>query len=302
MYFKPVLLLMILCISVFIRCKGPAEKKEKQTATSGTVYKDAGDSIYKTAVEFVTPEYNLPLEKISKYKPDSAGKIISKVANHRPGKKYLLSELRADKAVIYKLQLFNGTNVLLNSGSNLVFHPFYGDYAELNGEAYFDIKEKSTVIKVNHKVTVTTNAGTRLNITAYKDSTKDLLVTTTLLSGNAQISGGKRNVYLNKAGSKVIIDIGNNTVMNGSSDTTVVLAWTKNVFNYSQIDNFTLLQRVCRWYDLKLDCPPLGPGYMAFEGDFKEPVQKIITKINSSSPAIQCRIEEKKLIVSKKDQ
>jgi len=288
-------------IPFFIHCGIQVDKGERKEPPQAFV--DKGDSIYKGAASFIAYEFDFPIEKTAKYKKDDTSKIIkNKVAHHRHGYEQKFAELMAGNGVKYSFSLPNKTNISLNSGSNLVFHPSIGNYFELRkGEGYFEIEEDSTKLIVNNKITVTADKGTSLNITAYTGYSKQQMVSVSLRKGNVYLTNGRYHTTLNRAGTRAIFDLTNKTLTKGKCDIKDVLSWTRNDFSYNDIDYYTLLQRICRWYDLELEYPDdLPPDYWVFGGEFKEPVQQIIDRLNFSAKDIQCRIEGKKLIVSKK--
>jgi hypothetical protein len=287
-------------LSLFTCCTDYSEKSERMQPD--VVYIDKGDSIYKVTASFIARNLNFTVEKTSKYMDNDSSRILrSELVAYRPEyNKQAFYRLTAERGVKYIFHLDNGTKVFLNSGSSLIFHPSIGKYIELNGEGYFEIEEDSTKIIFNDKIRFIADKGTSINVTAYNDYNKKQIVTVALLEGKAYLTDGKFHAKLNKVGIQAIFDLTNKTLTKGNFDTEDVVSWTKNEFSSYDIDYYTLLQRICRWYDLELDCPAIEPANMVFTGDFKETVQQIIERVNLGFTEMQCRIEGKKLIVSKK--
>jgi hypothetical protein len=289
------------CILTVTCCAGNPEKN--QPTKEVVVYNDKGDSIYKSTARFISHDLEFQVQKTSKYWTEDTVRVIrNKVANHRPGFKQNFNEIFADRGVKYSFPLFNTTNILLNSCSNLVFHPAIGKYLELNnGEGYFEINEGSTEIRVNDQIKVIGQHGSKLNITAYIDSGRKNMIAIALLTGRAFITAGKLKTTLNKSGRKAVFNPANKTLIQVKCELDDELAWTKDEFSYDDIELHDLFQRICRWYDLELEYPSNLPSdHWAFGGEFKESAQVIVERLNNTAMDFHCRIERRKLIVSKR--
>jgi len=286
-------------LTLFISCQTSQTEPEQATEQAPV---SVDDSLFITNATFVTRQFNLPVQKITKYElPDRFDTIIAKAVIHLPDVKESYYSLYADKGTKYSLKLDNHTKVWLNSGTEYIFRPDIGKYSELSGEGYFEIAENATIINVNFKVKITADAGTRINIHSYIDSAREQMLTATLLQGRAILTASKLNITMRIAGTQKVIHLANQKLTERKCDTSDVLAWTKNVFNYSNIDSYSLLQRISRWYGNDLIYPDSIPvRYGAFKGSYKEPLTSIISKINQQYTGIHCAIEDQRIIVSGK--
>ena len=269
------------------------EQETKQPA----VIRD--DSIYQSAATFTTRQFSLPFQMILKYKPAAEITTISPHREfHRPGIKEAFYSLVTDNGTKYKLNLANNTNVCMNSGSVLLFHPDNGTYCEFKGEGYFEIGEQTAVIKLGYKTQITARPGTRIHIQYCGDSAKRQHLTATLLKGKATINAGKQTATLNKPGMQKLLTPSRQQMAGKSCDTADVLSWTRNDFNYKHIDSYSLLQRIADWYGKKLVFPQNLPvEYNRFTGDYKEPLASIINKVNHQYTGITSVVQEDSIIV-----
>jgi len=295
----------ILCAFIFFfSCDGDSPQQNKSNH-SLLINSSQDENIYYDTMIFLSSNLTIPVEVISKYKSvDTTGIITNPTAHFRHGYKTLFNELSTKSGQKYTVHLPTKTSVSLNSGSTLIFHPSNSDYFELNGEGIFDIGVDSTQIIVNNTLTLVARKGTTINITAYQDSGKKTQTRITLVKGKASLRETKfrGSLNLDKAGSQAVIDYSNNTITTGKCQLEDVLAWIRDEFRYEDIDYRILLQRICRWYGLDLEYPEdLSSSNWAFGASFKEPAEKVIERLNSmATNETTCRIEGKKLIVSRK--
>lgn len=295
--FQWLLVALFTASTVFISCNHFNKNAEKQTDTV-TQWIDKGDSIYKAREYMVAHNFRHPFEITSKYKiTDSPTVIRPQSQFHIPDFEKNLYELITPLGKKYASQLDNGTSFCINSGSNFIFHPGITNYMELTGEGYFKINGDATTIRVNNTIKVLADTGTELNITAYKDYNKNDSPCIALIKGKARVMRGVHEIVLNKPGTFIVYNPNRKTFTKKTIDINDVLAWQHDVFDYGDIDYYSLLQRICRWYNLQLVCPKLETYYLSFDGDFSEPAQQIIDRINLIAFDIICRIEGKKLIV-----
>ncbi len=104
-----------------------------------------------------------------------------------------------------RFRLSNNTVVFLNSGSSIQFQS-EKKIIELSGEGLFEITEDSTIIKVNDRVEVISYAGSRVNVTAYKDFPDEPLVIATLIEGRMRVRFGDTLGYFSVPGQQLTID------------------------------------------------------------------------------------------------
>lgn len=271
------------------------------TPKTGLLFIDKGDSLYKAGATIIAANFHHPVEITSKYKiTDSPILVRPKSQFHIPDFEQNLYDLNVPPGKKYLSQLNNGTTFCLNSCSDVIFHPAISKYMELTGEGFFLTLNDPIAIRVSNKLLVEASTNTEITITAYTDFDKNASAIITLLKGNAIVKLGARQVVLTIPGTQVIFNPASKTFKKGKTNIGDALAWRNSVFNYEDIDYCSLLQRICRWYGLKLICPPLETSFLKFSADFSEPLQILVDNINAVSPDIQCRLDSSNLVVQLK--
>lgn len=93
-----------------------------------------------------------------------------------------------DSAVIY--QLPDGSKVYLNKNSSLAYSN-NGRTVELNGEAFFEVKQDTLPFYITCKSTITRAAGTSVNIKGYK---QDEQVEVMVLVGQVEVTDARLDI------------------------------------------------------------------------------------------------------------
>lgn len=187
-----------------------------------------------------------------------------------------------------KVILADGTEVNLNSGSELRFTDKFSAsnrVVSLSGEAYFHVKsDKDHPFVVNtsdYDIKVT---GTEFNICCYSDN----------LNTSATLAEGK--IQLQMKGSSQVFDINPNekfTINHLSkeyslekADVESEIAWKDGEFIFRKIPFPDLVQRLERWYDVKLNFTDIELQKFAFTGKFKnqETIWQVLDALKLTSP------------------
>lgn len=147
----------------------------------------------------------------------------------------------------YSVLLEDGTEVLLNANSELIYPSKFGDYerrVELRGEAYFNVQksDKPFVVQVNKSFVKV--FGTSFNINA-KDPH---LVKTILVEGSVGVGCSESNMTLIQPNQMAIIDIRNDTQMITDVNTDSHLAWREGLFKFFNTDFATMITELENWY------------------------------------------------------
>ncbi len=155
-----------------------------------------------------------------------------------------------------KIQLADGSNVWLNSGTVLTYNVSKPRNVEVEGEAFFDIKKADgkpfwvgTFSGMRVKVT-----GTRFNLRCYKDAP---VIETTLEEGEVVILGGGSNqLAVLSPGQQAMYTVnkGEVTVKNVSSG--LYSLWKNNEIIFSEISFRDLVPEMERWYGVAIELDP----------------------------------------------
>jgi transmembrane sensor len=200
----------------------------------------------------------------------------------------------------YKLQLPDGTVVMLNSESSITFPiAFKGKErnVSLTGEAYFEVaKNKKMPFHVSFGDQQVEVLGTHFNISAYKDQPD---YKTTLLEGSVRISWGKEN-HLLVPGQQAVYKSDNKIFEVNNVDTEDVIAWKNGLFLFDNTELDQVMLQLSRWYNVEVEYDGPKP-VLNFTGAVKRDnnLSRVI-KILESTGGIKFTINGNKIIVHKK--
>jgi len=170
-----------------------------------------------------------------------------------------------------KVILFDGTEVNLNSGSTLTFPNKYdGDIRRvtLSGEAFFAVKSDKKhpfIVKTaDFEVEAT---GTQFNVCTYSN---DPFSAATLAEGSVSLRmNNSDQAFVIKPGEKFRFNRLKNAYSQSDTDVESELAWKNGEFIFKNIPFPELVQRLERWYDVKLLWSGKNLESYAYTGRFK---------------------------------
>jgi transmembrane sensor len=151
----------------------------------------------------------------------------------------------------YRVILPDGTNVLLNAASSLVYPTAFKGaerLVQLNGEAYFEVaKNKDMPFRVRSAGQTVEVLGTHFNINAYEDERS---IKTTLVEGSVKVSSSSATSLLSPGQQAVLSrkDNGLISVRNVNLDKEV--AWKSGMFSFEDDDIKSVMRSIARWYDV----------------------------------------------------
>ena len=203
-----------------------------------------------------------------------------------------LSNRRGSKVI--DMTLSDGSHVWLNAGSSITYPvAFVGNERKVSmtGEAYFEVVHNAA-----KPFTVSVNGidvhdlGTSFNINGYTDEADTKI---TLLDGVVQV----QSVIL-KPGQQAIATI-NNKPITINADVEQVIAWKNGLFKFDGSNVESVMKQIARWYDLDIVYEGEKPianfrGTISRQQNISE-----VLKMLELTKAINFRVEEKKVIVSK---
>lgn len=156
------------------------------------------------------------------------------------------------KGKTYNITLADGTKVMLNSDSRLIFPTrFDGETREvtLEGEAFFEVSHNASKPFLVRSGAITTHVlGTEFNVKAYLEEQNS---TVTLLSGMVAVDVGVNSEVLG-VGEMLSYDEKNNSVVVRDVDVDDVVAWRKGelVFIHEKIED--VLNKISRSYNVTI--------------------------------------------------
>lgn len=165
-------------------------------------------------------------------------------------KKEIYNTLLVPKGGAYQITLPDGTNVWLNSESELRFPVRFAGATRnvfLKGEAFFEVsKNAAKPFLVEIKGSTIEVLGTQFNINSYTNEVK-----TTLVEGSVKLSSSIGASAVLKPGQRGDINKGLIEIKN--ADMRKALAWKNGEF-YFKGDRFTdILNQLALWYDLDIE-------------------------------------------------
>lgn len=155
----------------------------------------------------------------------------------------------------YQLRLPDGSRVWLNAASTLRYPLVFDNgarIAELEGEAYFEIKPAVTEngekipFLVKTKGQVIEVLGTSFNVLAYEEDEQTI---TTLLEGSVRVQDERTGSRLDMIpGEQVLLSEGR--FIKQQADVELNVAWKEGFFQFKRADIQTVMREISRWYDV----------------------------------------------------
>jgi len=165
----------------------------------------------------------------------------------------------------YQVTLPDGSKVWLNAASTLKFpSTFEGSTKrsiELDGEAYFEItKDKIHPFIVNSKGQEVEVLGTHFNVNAYTDEPS---IETALLEGSVKITTRTSTVVI-KPGQQTSVK--DNRINVEEVNVNAVTDWKNGKFRFKNEPLTSILRKVARWYDVKIEYKSTFKDIPTFSG------------------------------------
>lgn len=247
-------------------------------ATKGEVAKQSGITITKAA----------------------NGQIIYTVADKllANSKQPVYNTIETPRGGQIKVNLPDGTKVWLNAASVIKFPTsFSGNERNvtLDGEAYFEVahnaKKPFNVFTSRAQVHV---LGTHFNINAYQD--EDTLKTT-LLKGSVKLSYNNSSVLLKPSQQGKIYNGGAEARV-CAVDTSLVMAWKNEMFEFDNTDLHSLMRQISRWYNIEVTYESGVPNDVYFGSISRNSNLSKVLKILELG-GVHFKMDDKKLIVTR---
>lgn len=208
------------------------QKISLNDASNGEIARQSGISITKTADGQIV--YTIAAKDI----PGEDGEILK-------------NTITTPKGGQYKVILPDGTHVLLNAASSLIYPTsFKGSerLVELNGEAYFEVtKNKEMPFRVKSGLQTVEVLGTHFNISAYDDENA---MRTTLVEGSVKVSSANASSQITPGQQTVVSKADNGAIFKRNVNTDKEIAWKNGLFSFENDDIKSVMRSIARWYNV----------------------------------------------------
>jgi len=207
-----------------------------------------------------------------------------------------------------KIELSDGTNVWLNSGSKLIYPVVFSKEKRevfLEGEGIFDVAHNKnkpfTVIAKDHEIQV---LGTVFNVSNYSN---DGIIETTLKSGSVQInykgdSFLKRNQSIKiKPGTSASYNKNTKQISSKKVDINNYFSWKQGLFIFKKDDLGHIMKRLSRYYNVEFSIKDQQLAKQTFTGslDLKDNINEVLEAIKATTNLEYTNISQNKIIITK---
>jgi ferric-dicitrate binding protein FerR (iron transport regulator) len=217
--------------------------------------------------------------------------------------KPLLNTLIVPKGGEYSLVLSDGTRVIVNSMTKLVYPvSFTGDKREitLEGEAYFEVfKDKSKPFIVNIKGLQVEVLGTSFNVKAYSDDKQSF---TTLVEGKVKLNSVLQTsvVQILEPDQQAVFDPSTSAIFARKVDARQFIQWTTGKYTFTNQPLDEMMKTLARWYDFNYQFEEASLKNIRFEGGLNkyqsiDPILEIINKTGK----VKVSVKGKEVLFSK---
>ncbi|NLI37012.1 MAG: DUF4974 domain-containing protein [Bacteroidales bacterium] len=220
---------------------------------------------------------------------------------HASFAKKMIRSIATPRGKSYKIILNDGTMVLLNAESKLIFPTsFVGKQrnVRLIGEAYFKVKHDTAhpfivqTEKVNTRV-----LGTEFNLRAYPTSDTHV----TLISGSVIVCNRSNNKAIKLCPGQDATLLGNKDFDITTVDTDYYVQWKDGYFYFDDLPLVEVMKELGRWYNVDIEiCDNSLLSYrLHFIAERQASIDQVVENLNGFSYLSATR-QGQKIIISKK--
>lgn len=209
----------------------------------------------------------------------------------------IYNKLSTPRGGMYRLVLSDGTLVILNAASSIVFPTVFSGKERnvtVQGEVYFEVKHNAAMpFKVTSGDQTVEVLGTHFNVNAYDEGAH---IKTTLLEGLVRVSAGGVSKYL-APGEQSVFNHHEIKILKVAAEDAV--AWKNGFFIFEDASLENIMQNISRWYDVDISygdvdrSMPFGGGVSRFEE-----VSKVLEKLELTGK-VHFKIEGRRILVTK---
>lgn len=163
----------------------------------------------------------------------------------------IYNEVKTSKGKMYKIQLPDGTVVILNAESSLKFPVQFAKNVRkvmVSGELYFDVKhdaQRPFIVESDYSTVEV--LGTQFNVKAYADFQNEI----TLVSGKIQMQKDDRKFIL-VPGQQATLDLDNREFIIRNVDVQSYIAWANNRFLFDNTPLEEIMYDLEKWYGVNV--------------------------------------------------
>ena len=212
-----------------------------------------------------------------------------------------MNTLKVPRGGEFRLKLSDGTNVYLNSASDLKYPVrFVGKERRvyLSGEAYFEVQRDTTkpfiVVMNGNEVRV---LGTEFNVRSYKDEKCQF---TTLVTGKVLLTTYDRKCMELLPNEQGIVDP-QGDIRKEQVDVALYTAWKDGNFVFRKQSLEHIMEIVERWYDLKVTFEDEWCKQVSFSGNVEryDDFSKLAEMLEATG-SVKFRIKNNEIYVTKR--
>ncbi|TCD11604.1 FecR family protein [Pedobacter frigidisoli] len=233
----------------------------------------------------------------------ASGQLVYGISNvNEKGNQNKTNTISTPNGGEWQLRLPDGTMVWLNAASSLTYpSTFAGSKhrrVELNGEAYFEVSKDKLHPFIVHTVKQDVEVlGTYFNINSYSDED---LTKTTLMEGRVRVTkNDNQKSQMLSPGMQSTISEKEITVR--TVDVEESIAWKKGYFMFINERQESILRKISRWYDVKIEYADEAAKDVVYYGTVSrfDKISKILEKFEHTGE-VRFEIKGRKIIVYKK--
>lgn len=187
---------------------------------------------------------------------DQNGELLYDASNAQQMERISMNTVSTPTGGFFKIVLTDGSNVWLNSESELTFPSKFSEgerQVTLKGEGYFEVtKNKENPFKVRlddgEEITV---LGTAFNVMTYSNEPNQKI---TLLEGSVKLTSlslKKSDELTLKPGQQAIVDNGGIKIINDAAIDHEI-AWKNGLFDFQNDDLPAIMRQISRWYNVEI--------------------------------------------------
>ena len=204
--------------------------------------------------------------------------------------KLIYNELYVPYGKKFKVELFDGSMVVLNSGSSLKYPVKFlnGMPREvfLQGEAYFQVsKNKEQSFRVHANSLVTEVYGTEFNISSYDNEDKQEVVLVEGSVGVTNMGTDEKNEVILKPNYKAALVNNEAKIRTKYVEVENYIAWKDNVLLFNNLRFESIIKKLERHYNVSITNTNLELNNNRYTGTFEsETVEQVLTYLSKIRP------------------
>lgn len=218
------------------------------------------------------------------------------------GEKLLYNTITTARGRKFKLELSDGSIVILNAASSISFPTAFPDSArvvEIKGEAYFEVAKKKNPFRVVVNGAEIQVLGTHFNVNAYPEAG---VMKTTLLEGSVRVvqagAGSMQDPVILVPGQQAVITKGSAGISTAEVDVEEAVSWKNGMFWFHNSSISSVMQELERWYDFEVEYETQVQQH--FSGTIPQNVSLVkVLQILELTKGVKFRVEGKKVTVMK---